>query len=67
MELLIKTQKSKQNLEDNHFHNTLRRFDVLLNFRYTTKETSAHISNKHGIYKMPHELLNDLRQSILGS
>ena len=28
---------------------------------------SAIISNKHGIYELPHELLNDLRLTILGN
>ena len=29
-------------------------------------ERSAIISNKHGTYKLPHELPNDLRLKILG-
>ena len=39
LELLIKTEKAKQNFADNHFHNILRFFDVLPNFPLTTSET----------------------------
>ena len=34
----------------NHFHNILRLFDVLPNFPFI-----------HGIYELPHELPNDLK------
>ena len=46
------------------------RFDILPNFLFTTSEgnvTISIISNKHGIYKMPHELPNALRLRVLGS
>ena len=51
----------------NHFENILRLFDVLPNFPFTTSETIAILIYKHGIYELPHELLNDLRLSILGN
>ena len=38
-------------------NNILRRFDVLPKF----------INNKHGIYELPHKLLNDLRLRIFGN
>ena len=38
MELLIKTQKAKENFSDNHFHNILRLYNVLRNFTLTTTE-----------------------------
>ena len=31
--------KSKRKFVDNYFHNILRLFDILLNFRFTTSET----------------------------
>ena len=40
-------------------------FDVLAIFPFTTSEKSPIISDKHGIYESPHELLNDLRLKIL--
>ena len=51
----------------NHGHNILRLFDTLPNFLFTTSETKRVISNKHGIYELPHELPNDLRLRILGN
>ena len=44
----------------NHFYNILRLFDVLPIFPFTTSETCAIITYKHGIYALPHELPNDL-------
>ena len=49
----------------NHFHNILRLLDVLPNSPFTTSEMI--ITYKHGIYELPHELLNDLRLRILGN
>ena len=40
-------------------------FDVLAMFPFTSSEKSPIISDKHGIYELPHELLNDLRLRIL--
>ena len=37
--MLIKTQKAKEDFEDNHFHNILRISDYLPNFYFTTSET----------------------------
>ena len=34
--------KSKENFEDNHFDNSLRPFDVLPNFHFTTAEKMRH-------------------------
>ena len=48
-----------------HCHNILRLFDILPNFPFTTSETI--ITNTDGMYKLPHELLNDLRLRILGN
>ena len=45
----------------NQFHNILRLFDVLPNFPFTTSETMAIITYKHGIYRLPLELPNNLR------
>ena len=45
----------------NQFHNILRLFDVLPNFLFTTSETMRDYYYKHGIYELPHELLNELR------
>ena len=35
----MKIKKAKENFADNHFYNTLRLFDVLPNFPFTTSET----------------------------
>ena len=40
----------------NHFHNILRLLDVLPNFPFTTSETMAIITCKHGMYELPYEL-----------
>ena len=46
----------------NHFNNFLRLFDVSPQVkRY------AIITYKHGIYELPHELMNDLSLKILGN
>ena len=34
----MKISKAKQNFTDNHFHNILRLFDVLLNFPLTASQ-----------------------------
>ena len=39
LELLIKTQKAKEHIVDNHFDNISRLFDVLPNFLFTTSQT----------------------------
>ena len=44
--------------------NFFRLFDTLTNFPFTTSETK---SDKHGIYELPHELLNFFRLRILGN
>ena len=52
-----KDMKIKKKNADNHFHNIFRLFDALRNFSFTTSD----ISNKHGMYELPHKL------PILGS
>ena len=47
--------------------NILRLFDTLPNFLFNASERNLIISNKHGIYELPHELENDLRLRILGN
>ena len=44
----------------NYFQNILRLFDVLRNFSSPQVKQSAIISNKLGIYKLPHEFPNDM-------
>ena len=43
----------------------MRLFDTFSNSILATSETKRDISNKHGIYELPHELMNDLRLRIL--
>ena len=45
----------------------MRVFDGLANFSFNTSETKRDVSNKYGIYELPHELPNDLRLRILGN
>ena len=45
----------------------MRLFHILTNFLLTATERSSIVSNKHGIYKLPHELLNELRLRTLGN
>ena len=52
---------------DDHFHNIVRRFDVLAYFSFTASETMQIITDKHGRYKLPHELPNNLKLRILGN
>ena len=47
-------------------HNILKHFDVWQNFCVTASEIVI-ISNKHGIYKLPHELPSDIRLRTLGN
>ena len=56
----MKTYKREENVAENHFHNILRHFDILTNFRFT-----AIIPDRYGIYKMSHVLPSDLRLGIL--
>ena len=55
---------AKENFADNNFHNILKLFDVFLSPQV---KRCAVITYKHGIYELPHELLNDLRLRILGN
>ena len=51
-----------------HDHIILRLFDTLPNFPFAASEAkSVILSNKYGIYDLPHELPNDLRLRILGN
>ena len=66
-ELLIKTQKAKENFAGNHGHNIL---DFLLFYQIFLSlqvKPTVIISNKHGIYELSHELPNDLSLKILGN
>ena len=51
----IKSKKKKKKFADNQFHNILRIFLSPQVKRW------AIITSKHGIYKLPQELPNDLR------
>ena len=51
----------------NYGHSILRLFDILPNVLSPQMERSVIISNKHGIYELPHVLPNDLRFGILGN
>ena len=53
-EIMQKTWKGYYN----QFHNILTLFNVLPNFSFTTSETMASITYKHGIYEFAHELPN---------
>ena len=46
----------------NHVHNTLRLFDCLASFPFTTSEMKRDYY-KYGIYELLHEFPNDLRKS----
>ena len=52
---------------NSHIHNIniSRLFHVLTNFPFTTSETMRDYYYKHGIYKLPQELPNDLRLKYL--
>ena len=50
----------------NDGHNILRFYDTITIFFHHTKR-SVIISNKHGIYELPHELPNHLRLIFLGN
>ena len=65
--LLIKTWKAKEIFADDQFYNTLGLADVLQSFPSNRSEGCAIITYKHGIYKIPPELLNDLRLRILAN
>ena len=43
-------------MSNEHGHNILKLFDVLHIFFSSQVKRSAIISNKHGIYELPHEL-----------
>ena len=51
-----------------HGHNILKLFDTLPRIFFSPQvKPSKNISKKHGIYKFPHELPNDLRVRILAN
>ena len=54
----------KENWADNYVHDILRYFDQQNLFSPQVKR-SVIISKSHGIYDLPHELLNNLRLTIL--
>ena len=52
----------------NQFHYILRLFDVSSNFFLSPQvKGCAIITDKHGIYELPHELPHDLRLRKLGN
>ena len=53
--------KTWENFSDNHFHNILRLFNDLPNFRSPQAKRSEITSNTHRMYDLLHELKNDLR------
>ena len=66
--ILIKSAlNSDLNQYYNPGHNILWHFEVWQNFCVTTSETNLIISNKHDIYELPHEFLNNLRLRTLGN
>ena len=56
-----------RNSSYNRFHNVLRLFNALPNFLSPQVKRRAIITYKHGIYKLPQELPNDLRLRKLGN
>ena len=59
--------KSKRNFAENSFHNILRLFNVVPSFCSPQPKRCAIITYEHDIYKLPHELRNDLRLRMLGN
>ena len=51
----------------NHGNNILEHFDALSSFPSPQVKQSTVISNKQGVYELPHELPNDSRLTILGN
>ena len=61
----MKTKKAKENFADNGGQNILRTF-LLYQFLIRPQvKRRVIISNKHGIYELPHDLPNDLKLRIL--
>ena len=62
-----KNLKAKENFADNQFHNILTLFDVFFFEICFSPQVNLCpiITDKHGIYELPYELLNDLRLRIL--
>ena len=48
----------------NNFHNILRLLDVFQTFFSPQVKRCTIISNKHGMYELPHKLQNDFRLRI---
>ena len=61
--MLLDNQFGSENCRSGsgNFHNILRLFDVLPNFLSPKVKQSTIISNKHGLYELPHKLLNNSR------
>ena len=57
--------KNEINFPDNHAHNTVGHFDRRGNLFFSEKSRSVIIGNKHGIYGLPHKMLNDLTVKTL--
>ena len=61
---IIKQKKIVQTIIDIIFEEFLTLYQ---NFFSPQGKRSIIISNKHGVYELPHELLNDLKLRTLGS
>ena len=61
----MKTKKAKENFADNGGQNILRTFLLYQFFIRPQVKRRVIISNKHGIYELPHDLPNDLKLRIL--
>ena len=55
------------NIPHNPFHNILRLLDILPNFLSPQVKRWVIITSKHVIYKLPHELPNNLRLRVFGT
>ena len=67
LDLFIKTQNGKENFADNHgkiFREFLTLYPIFCSVQV---KRSVIISNKDGIYELPHKFPNDLRLRILGN
>ena len=60
-------QKAKENFADNHFYNILRLLMFYQAFLSPQVKRWAIITYKHGMYKLPQQLPNDRRLTILGN
>ena len=67
IEAVNKNIKAKEYFADNHGHNILKLFDTFPFFFSPDVKQRVIISNKHGIYELPHELPHELTLRFLGN